>query len=453
MTSKPPRKDKRSKSIDKNKADRKDVSTKGRVDSTLPKASQSKVIASQSKAIAPPKAAAAVAPSKRPPRQPSDLVFKELTKMIAKQRQSEEQNFMKTKSIFPKGFWSIGQANEQHAFLPKFKLNKIKSDPKSVESRQSTFGSKPSALSLEPQKLSFESKPSFVSKQSIIDSQLSSFESKKTLFIPKPSPKLAFVSKRPLPPPPLLDKRVQKVDKRERKTDVIGIKKPGETIKQKRKVKNANLARMIRKFREPKFIDQADLKSQRKSCRICFSSQCNKKTGDLIVPCNCRGIFSTVHQRCISDWIVAMCSDTCDICRFKFFIRAKHKGLTDFITEEQQFQFIWQTLIIVCFSLYLILIASAFVQVVELYGFLTDAYELTYKIACSILIFLLLCYVGYHLAERAIAYRVWRKYKYHITVKPNPNYRISEIITPPFDIIRSSGLGQYSIKPLIRPVL
>ena len=419
MVPKPTKKDKLKNATQKNNAVRKELSArrasiKG-ADSKAPKATTR----TTSKAVE-----ASLSPNK-PTRQPSEQLFKQLTKIIAEQRRSG-------KAASPKVPIPIGAAGEQRpSLVPKFKHDKT-----NAESGQSDQAS-----------LFFKSK-SFVSKQST-EINPSSFETKKTLFEPKPlAVKQPFVSMRPAP---AHDPKVLSVDKRERKIDIVGIRKPGEKI-QKKKMKPA-FARMIRKIKEPKFIDQSDQKDQRRSCRICFSSQCNSKTGYLIVPCNCRGIFSTVHQRCISDWIVSMCSDTCDICRFKFFIQAKHKGLIDFIVEEQQFHFIWQTLTIICFSLYLIFIASAFVQIVEHYAFLTDDYTLAYKISCSVLIFVLLCYVGYYFSERAISYREWRKYKYHITVKPNPNYRISELITPPSDIIRSSGLGQYSIKPLIRPVL
>lgn len=444
---------------------------------TLPKAVASKAIipkastpkASSPKAIA-PKATSPKAPASptKPAREPSDQLFNELSKIIAKQRQSE--------ALFVSGLSESAKPTRSPHGPSNFpKHHKLIGDLTN-DSGQRSFGSKLSlSVGKSPfgSKLSFESKTSLVSKQSL-EFNPSSFESKRTLFEPKPSPKLQFVSGRPpVTPvwqqpareskPRLPDSKVLSVDKRERKTDIMGIKqkrKPSPTPRRaktdekiRKKPAKRHFTRIVKKIKEPKYIDQSDQKEQRKSCRICFSTQCNKKTGDLIVPCNCRGIFATVHQRCISDWIVAMCSDTCDICRFKFFIRARHKGLLDFLIEEHQFHFVWQTLAIVFFALYLILIAAAFVQVVEHYSFLTDNYTLVYKISCSVLIFLLLCYTGYYFAERALTYREWRKYKYHITVKPNPNYRISELITPPPDIIRSSGLGQYSIKPLMRPVL
>lgn len=478
MKPKPSKNDQKLKNTgQKSKAAKKDLSVKRSsiemVDPKTSKFTSRKALASKSttpKALA-PKATAPASPTK-PVRQPSDQLFKELSKIIAIQRQSDGR-LVSGKPGLSEGFKSTRSPGEQVASVfPKH--HQLSGDLTSAHSGQPSFASK-QFLPVEPfdSKLSVGSKTSLLSKQSA-ELNPSSFESKKTLFEPKPAPMQPFVSRRP-PIAPVRsakaskptsrspDQKVLSVDKRERKIDIVGIKqkrkpsrvprrmKSDEKIRKKRAKRH--FTRIVKKIKEPKFIDQSDQKEQRKSCRICFSTQCNKKTGDLIVPCNCRGIFATVHQRCISDWIVAMCSDTCDICRFKFFIRARHKGLTDFLVEERQFHFVWQTLAIVCFALYLILIAAAFVQVVEHYAFLNDSYTLLYKCSCSVLIFLLLCYTGYHLAERALTFREWRKYKYHITVKPNPNYRISELITPPADIIRSSGLGQYSIKPLIRPVL
>ena len=209
------------------------------------------------------------------------------------------------------------------------------------------------------------------------------------------------------------------------------------------------------KRKDVKFIDQTDIKNHKQTCRICFASKCDKKTGDLIIPCNCRGIFATVHEKCISDWIVAMCSETCDICRFKFLINAKHKNLIDFIIEEHQFHYIWRFLTIMLFSIYLILIVAAFVQFVEKHSYMNEFFVLIYKSSCSVLVFSLLCYVGYYFIERLMIFRQWRKYKYHVKVKLNPaskSCRIDEIVTPPPDILRSSGIGQISIKPFFRTV-
>ena len=209
--------------------------------------------------------------------------------------------------------------------------------------------------------------------------------------------------------------------------------------------------KIAKKLKDPKYIGKNDLKSV-KTCRICFSAKCNAKTGEMIMPCNCRGIFSTVHQRCVADWIVSMCSATCDICRFKFFIKSKHKNLIDFIIEEHQFVFIWRLVTIIFFSLYLVLIVSAFIAVVEEHHFINESYIFFYRSSCSLIIFMLLSYVGYYFAERYLTFRQWKKFQYHITVQPNPDSKFNEIVTPPFDPIRSSGLGEYSIKPIVRPV-
>lgn len=238
-----------------------------------------------------------------------------------------------------------------------------------------------------------------------------------------------------------ISESVQQNSSKSSKSKISSIS--GRKKKKKNQIKSKIKLRRTKK--SPKFIQQSDLKDEKKKCRICFSSKCSKKTGNLIIPCNCRGIFATVHQKCISDWIVSMCSDTCDICRFKFSIKAQNKGLIDFIIEERQFHFICRTLTIILFSLYLILIVAAFIQVCEKYSFINSFYTILYKTSCSLLIFILLCYVGFYFIERFLTFRKWKKYKYHITVKPNPNYKINEITTPPPDIMRTSGLIDYLI--------
>lgn len=262
----------------------------------------------------------------------------------------------------------------------------------------------------------------------------------------------------PVPIQSIEDRRIKPTNR----IDDLLIKK----IKQKLKASKSALGPKTRKviskpkkehklvkIIEPKFIDQSIANSQKSICRICFSSQCTAKTGELIIPCNCRGIFSTVHQKCISDWIVSMCSEICDVCRFKFLIKTRHKGVFDFIKEEHQLIFLWRFIVVISMAVYLILISSSFVEFSEYYSVLSDKFILIHKTSSSLLVFILLVYVGYHLTERALTYRKWRKFKYHISVKSNPNYKITELITPPLDAIRSSGLGQHSIKPLIRPVL
>lgn len=248
-----------------------------------------------------------------------------------------------------------------------------------------------------------------------------------------------------------------KIEEQKKREKILRSKNATESNKsrgvkklKKKKSKQADIHKFIKKVKDPKFFSKDDLKKELQTCRICFSTKCTKKTGEMIRPCNCRGIFSTVHEGCISEWIISMSSSTCDICRFKFVIKSKQKGLIDFIIEDNQFNFIWRLIAIIFFSLYLVLIVSAFILVIERY--MDKYYIFAYKSSCSLIIFILLTYVGYYFVERYVFFKKWKKFKFHILVQSNPDNKFNEIITPPVDPIRSSGLGEYTIRPIIKSV-
>ena len=96
-------------------------------------------------------------------------------------------------------------------------------------------------------------------------------------------------------------------------------------------------------------------------CRICQGGG-----GDLITPCNCRGVFAFAHSSCVSRWVEATDLPYCDVCRFKYIADKKPKGFNDWRRLEGKTEQHFATFQQLCLSLFNLIIAG--VLLMSTYG-------------------------------------------------------------------------------------
>ncbi|RWS27253.1 uncharacterized protein B4U80_04816 [Leptotrombidium deliense] len=144
-----------------------------------------------------------------------------------------------------------------------------------------------------------------------------------------------------------------------------------------------------------------------KCCRICFDD-C---AGNLITPCNCRGVFAFVHENCIALWLERNLRVTCDICRFEYIHEKHPKFVFDWLREEtEEMKDIIAVSLIMTLSFYFLMVGA-------LVNYFT---------------------VGTKYLKQTLVYQLWKQTHFKLTVKPNPNH-IFEAITPaPYTPLRKS---------------
>lgn len=81
-------------------------------------------------------------------------------------------------------------------------------------------------------------------------------------------------------------------------------------------------------------VDETNNQIKERSCRICLMVERGDEPTQLITPCKCKGSAAYVHSSCLSRWLEESCTDSCDICRFKYLLLKKPKSAFEWIKEE-----------------------------------------------------------------------------------------------------------------------
>lgn len=66
-------------------------------------------------------------------------------------------------------------------------------------------------------------------------------------------------------------------------------------------------------------------------CRICHESD---NISPLIKPCLCSGTLRFVHQTCLTQWLTASETNSCELCKFNFIMQSKIKPFNEWRSLE-----------------------------------------------------------------------------------------------------------------------
>lgn len=66
-------------------------------------------------------------------------------------------------------------------------------------------------------------------------------------------------------------------------------------------------------------------------CRICHESD---NINPLLTPCLCSGTLRYVHQTCLTQWLTASETNSCELCKFPFIMQSKIKPFNEVSTSS-----------------------------------------------------------------------------------------------------------------------